>query len=163
MPFKIRIIDIAFSLTIFGLLVYKICSLIKQHLVPFLKKQIQEERESQTNLIEKENLIISNQHKIEIQIRQQHKLLNTLEKNMQIWHQFLLDKKNTKEDFYQKNSILINEKRKIQQQNYTLTHVCRETLPMAMDLAEKELTDRYTKDSGAPLFNNLIENLLIKN
>jgi phenylalanyl-tRNA synthetase alpha subunit len=151
MPFKIRIIDVVFSLTIFSLFAYKVCSLAKQYLIPFLKKHLREEREAQTNLIEKENLIISNQHKIEIQIRQQHKLLNTLEKNMQTWHQFLLDQKNAKESAYQQIKFLINAKRETQQKNYVLTHICKETLPAAIELAEKELRKRYIEKNGASL------------
>lgn len=162
MPFKIHFIDIVFSLTIFSLLAYKVYALTKQYLIPFLREQIKEERKSQTNLIEKENLVISNQHKIETQTRQQHKLLSTLDKNMQTWHQFLLDQKNTKEDEYQKNKFLIDEKRKIQQANYELTHICKETLASALTLAEKELVKKFSEKNGTLLFNKLITQLTIK-
>lgn len=159
MPSKILLIDVIFSLTIFSLLAYTICSLLKQYLIPFLRDQVKQEREAQTNLIEKENLIISNQHKIETQIRQQHRLFLTLEKNMQNWHQFLLEQKNANEDEYKKINSSVNEKRKTQQKNYTTVHICQEALPNAVELAEQELKTKYATKNGLLFFNNLIEKL----
>lgn len=163
MPFKIHFVDIIFSFTIFGLLVYKLCFLIKQHLIPFLHKQVKQEREAQTNLIEKENLIISNQHRIETQIRQQNRTFDTLEKNMQAWHNFLLKQKNSKENDYKNIIKLLEEKRKNQQKNYELMYISKETLPRAITLAETELKNKYSGKNGSSKFDHLIAQLSTKN
>ena len=69
MHFEFQFLDILFRLTIFSLFSYKLVSFIRQYLIPYLHEQIKSERNTRLDLIEKENLLISNQHKVETQIQ----------------------------------------------------------------------------------------------
>ena len=110
MHFEFQFLDIFFNLTIFSLLSYKFVSFARKYLIPYLRKEIKIEQDTRLDLIEKENILISSQHKVETQIRHQHTLFNLLEKNVQSWQMFLQTQKNTKEAEFNKIKIAADQK-----------------------------------------------------
>ncbi len=163
MHFEFQFWDMLFRLTIFGLLSYKFFSFAKQYLIPYLRGQIKEEQNARLNLIEKENILISSQHKIETQIRHQQTLFNLLEKNVQSWQMLLLTQKNNKEEEFNKIKISADQKRAVQQKNYFIVCESKEILPYAVNSAEAELINKYSGQPGKFSFDNLIEKIAEKN
>jgi hypothetical protein len=159
MHFELKFLDIMFQLTIFGLFSYKILSLVRQYLIPYLYQQIKLERNTRLELIEKENLLISNQHKIETQISHQHTLLDLLEKNINTWQNHLLEQKQIKDEEFNNIKISIENKRAVQQDNYVIICTSKEVLPYAVSQAETALINKYAEQSGKISFDNLIVKL----
>jgi hypothetical protein len=159
MHFELKFLDIMFRLTIFGLFSYKILSLVKQYLIPYLRQQIKSERNTRLELIEKENLLISNQHKIENQISHQHTLLDLLEKNINAWQNHLLEQKCLKDEEFNNIKIAIENKRAVQQNNYVVICTSKAVMPYAVSQAETALINKYSEHSGKFSFDNLIVNL----
>lgn len=159
MHFKFEFLDIIFRFTIFSLLSYKLVSFARQYLIPYLHNEIKSEQDTRLNLIEKENILISSQHKIETQIRHQQTLFALLDKNVHAWQMFLLAQKNHTEEEFNKIKISVDQKRAIQQKNYSIICESKEILPYAVSQAEIELTNKYTGQPGKSSFDNLIENL----
>ncbi len=162
MHFEFEFLDIIFRFTIFSLLAYKFISFAKQYLIPYLYKEIKTEQDTRLNLIEKENILISSQHKVENQIRHQQALFDLLEKNIQSWQNLLLTQKNRTEEEFNKIKISIDQKRALQQKNYSIICTSKEVLPYAIDQAEVELINKYSGQLGKSSFDSLIEKLMIK-
>jgi len=156
---EFEFLDIIFRFTIFSLLSYKFVSFARQYLIPYLHNEIKTEQDTRLNLIEKENILISSQHKIETQIRHQQTLFDLLEKNVQSWQMFLLSQKNRTEEEFNKIKIAVDQKRALQQKNYSIICESKEILPYAINQAETELINKYAGQPGKPSFDNLIENL----
>lgn len=163
MHFEFQFLDILFRLTIFSLLSYKLVSFIRQYLIPYLHEEIKTEQDTRLDLIEKENILISSQHKVETQIQHQHTLFDLLEKNVQSWQQSLLTQKNIKEEEFNKIKVAADQKRAIQQKNYSLICTSKDVLPYATVQAEVELNNKYSEQPGKFAFDNLIEKLAEKN
>lgn len=159
---EFQVIDLLFRLTIFLLLAYKTVSLSRKYLIPFLYGEIKEECNSHEDLIEKENILISSQHKIETQIRHQHILFESLEQNVQAWQNMLINQKIEQEIEFNRIKNIIEEKRKKQQKNYVLLHISREVLPESINMAKNSLINKYLGQGGNVLFDNVIEKMAIK-
>jgi len=159
MHFELKFLDIMFRLTIFGLFSYKILLLVRQYLIPYLYQQIKSERNTRLELIEKENLLISNQHKIETQISHQHTFLGSLEKNIRSWQDHLLEQKHAKDEEFNNIKIAIDNKRAVQQNNYVVICTSKAVLPYAVSQAETQLINKYSEQTGKLSFDNLIVNL----
>jgi hypothetical protein len=160
----IEALTIVFRFTLFGLLIYKITQLTKTHVVPFLKEELKTEAKSQTELLGKEKLFISTQHRLENQIIQQKKKFASLEKNALQWQQHLL---NIKEKNERTEKLIIantNDKRKIQQQHFTRAKNSDTLIPLICDQVAQELFADYSGNQGKMQLNALIKKLvLVKN
>ncbi|MFA6534804.1 MAG: hypothetical protein WCS92_00965 [Candidatus Babeliales bacterium] len=162
MHFEFEFLDIIFRFTIFSLLAYKLVSFARQYLIPYLHKEIKTEQDTRLNLIEKDNILISSQHKVETQIRHQQALFDLLEKNVQSWQRLLLTQKNHTEEEFNKIKISIDQKRAIQQINYSTICTSKDVLPYALKQAEIELINTYSGQPGKSSFDSLIEKLVEK-
>lgn len=162
MHFEFEFLDIIFRFTIFSLFTYKFVSLAKQYLIPYLHKEIKTEQDTRLNLIEKDNILISSQHKVETQIQRQQALFDLLEKNVQSWQKLLLAQKNHTEEEFNKIKISIDKKRALQQKNYSIICASKEVLPYAIKQAEIDLISTYSGQQGKYTFNSLIEKLVEK-
>ncbi|MFH1254798.1 MAG: hypothetical protein V1646_05220 [bacterium] len=160
MHFEFEFLDIIFRFTIFSLLAYKLVSFARQYLIPYLHKEIKTEQDTRLNLIEKDNILISSQHKVETQIRHQQALFDLLEKNIQSWQRLLLAQKNHTEEEFNKIKISIDKKRTLQQKNYSIICASKEVLPYAISQAEVELIDKYSGQPGKSSFDSLIVKLM---
>jgi hypothetical protein len=160
---KFNFLDIIFRFTIFSMLAYKFFSFARQYLIPYLRKEIKSEQDTRLNLIEKENILISSQHKVELQIQRQQALFDLLEKNIQSWQMLLLAQKNHTEEELNKIKTSTDQRRAIQQKNYSIICTSKEILPCAIKQAETELINKYAEHAGQSSFDSLIEKLAIKN
>jgi len=154
--------DIVFRLTIFSLLVYKLWQLSNKYLIPFLKEQMQLEKNKQMELLEKEKLLISTRHRIENQIYSQKKMFVLLEKNVQIWHRALQDEraKQLKENKDIVNQI--HEKRLQQRKNLTLKHEVQESVDRIFQHAEIKLDEMYEGLVGEQYLKQIVKSFPIK-
>lgn len=156
------LIEIAFRLSIFSLLVYKLYDLGKRYFVPFVDQGLKEEEDKRTALLEKEKLISSTQLRIENQIQRQNQRFITLEKNVQQWHNSMLAYKNQQESESREIARHIHDKHTKQTQRmFTQKNACG-ALPKALALAQSELMERYAHNRGKQDLTNIIKTMIIK-
>jgi len=151
--------DLVFRLTIFSLLAYKLYALARQYLIPFLYQQIALEHNQQTEILEKEKLLISTRHRIENQIYNQKKIFTLLERNVQVWHKNLQDDLEREEKDNQMIANKVREKRLIQLNNIALKVAIEQTIPRAVSNAGQQLFVRCHGTQGQKYLKEMIERL----
>lgn len=159
MHFDLSLAGIIFRFTVFGLLLTKIIQISRNYIIPYLLDKIKQERAARTELIEKENFITSTQNKIENQTRNQKKVLEGVERNVQKWHAFLQKEKDMQERQFISTKNEIDKKRAVQRANYMkiVTYNC--VVPEALKLAQQEMVQASASERGYSLFNKMIYTL----
>lgn len=156
-------LTIIFRFTIFGLLAYKVTQLINTYAIPFLKEVLSTEHKNQTELFEKEKLLVSTQHRLETQISSQKKSFSFLEKNASLWQAHLLNLKNEAERTTKLVALHLEDKRKIQQEYLALAKNVAEIIPIACEQATLELAKSYDGENGKKQLHTFINNLILTN
>ena len=154
---------IIFRLVLFGLLVYKVTQLVKSHVIPLLKEELDLERKQQTELFEKEKLLICTQHRLENQISSQKKTFVALDKSVQLWQSCLLAQKEENERAAKQTLVNLDEKRKIQQCYLALAKDGAAIIPATCEQAVAELIKKFDDgDYGALQLRVFISKLVSK-
>ena len=154
---------IVFRLVLFGLLAYKITQLVKSHLIPLLKEELDLEHKQQTELFEKEKLLICTQHRLENQISSQKKTFISLDKSVHLWQSRLLQQKDENEHAAKQMLVNLDEKRKIQQQYLALAKDSVAIIPATCEQAAAELIKKFDgSDYGAQQLSAFITKLVSK-
>lgn len=148
---------IVFRFTLFSLLIYQVYALIKAHLVPFLYEQLRSLRKRETELLEKEKLVMSTMNRVERTISHQKKMFVLLERKVKTWYDFEQERKEVLDKEHEKIREQITEKRKIQATFLTLAKEMQQAIPEAVDLARKELAQKYAHDKGKNVLKQCIE------
>lgn len=81
-------LDLLFHGVLFGLLLHMIFLMVKNYLIPYLHAAVEIKKKQQMELIEREQLLLATQARVEGQIKTQKKLFVSLEKNVKEWHAF---------------------------------------------------------------------------
>ncbi len=155
----ISFLELLFRLSLFSLLSYKLYSLARAYLVPFLISQIVEEKKEQSMLLDKEKLLVSTQHRVKGQIYNQKQMFTLLERNVQEWHKTNQDENI---EFEKQNKQLvqrIQEKRDEQLKNITLMNNMSSCLPQALERATYNLEKQYQTSAGKKLLTNVIDQM----
>ncbi len=160
---SIDVLMIIFRLMLFGLLIYKVMQLINAYAIPFLKEELDLEHKQQTELLEKEKLLISTQHRLENQINQQKKTFTLLDKNVLCWQTHLLKQKEESEHNAQLIRITVEQKRKMQYHYLVRAKNSHIVVPAACEQAAAELQQNLTGDTGAQQLQSLIDKLVQHN
>ena len=160
---NINFVEFLFQLTIFFLLFNFVFKYIKQYLIPELYKEVENIKKKETNLKEKNKLLVSSAKKIENQIDKQTKEFLFLDKKMQTSQKFFLEKKM---EIDKNNEILknkIQEKRKRQSKNLTLLKTQQIVIPKAVKLTYEEMVNLYKGEKSLNLLKELIERISFAN
>lgn len=159
MHFEFTFLEIAFRVTLFGLLAYKITGLVKSYIIPLLYDMEEQEHRAFSELVEKEKVLFSTQRKLEDQINQQKNSLILLEHKVSLWHDGVMAYK----DLMDQEIILVDqrldEKRKIQQRFFTASKVGEKIIPETIDYARRDLSAQYAGDSGEKLLHQMLGQL----
>lgn len=155
----ISLVDVVFRVSIFLLLAYKLYDLIRAYLIPALFEQIAAERKQQTEIMEKDKLLLSTRHRLENQIYNQKHVFTLLEKNVQVWNR--LQQEHADELERENRSIIekLHERRAIQRKNLSLSHTLNLSIPQALTQAAKTLEERYSSNDGKNFLHNTITSL----
>ncbi len=156
---EIGLVDVIFRICIFSLLGYKLYSLIKAYFIPFLVEQIALEKKQQSELLSKEKLLISTQHRLKNQIFTQKQMFILLERNVQIWHKATMDANHQQEQENQEVIQSLKEKRELQAEKMILYTTINESIPVAVEQARQQLTTLYQAEEGKALLNKVIAQL----
>lgn len=153
---------IVFKFVLFGLLLYKVISLVKSYVVPLLREDLSLEQKQQIELVEREKLLICTQHRLENQISSQKKTFAVLGKNAQMWQASLLAQKEENERLSRQVNAHLENKRKIQQQYLALAKDGEKVIPRACEQAVADLTKNFYGDEGAKELSSFIARLVSK-
>lgn len=152
-------LTILFRFTLFTLLAYKLTQLTKAYVIPFLWDQIAEEKKEHTELLEKEKLLVSTQHRFETQLIQQKKTFFDLEKNAQRWQQEILlhDK-----EYVTENACIataVEGKRTIQQNNLIKAKDGAYLIPQICEQAQQKLRESLSGETGEKILQTIVQQL----
>lgn len=151
---------IVFKLVIFGLLVYKVTQLVRAYVIPLLREELDLEHKQQTELFEREKLLICTQHRLENQINSQKKTFAVLDKNVQIWQSCLLAQKEENERNAKRTFVQLEDKRKIQQHYLALAKDSDAIIPTTCQQAAAELIKEFKgNEHGAQQLRLFINSL----
>ena len=159
MHIEFTFLSIIFHLVLSSLLMYKLWSLIKQHLIPFLHQKILSFKRRRIELIEKQKLLASTQNRIDNQIKHQKKMFILLEKKIQQWHTTMKELQRKKEKENKSLLDAIKVKRSLQEKSFTNTKMMAEILPKAFASAKKKLQAKYSDQEGKAKLQELIFSL----
>ena len=148
---------IVFRITLFSLLIYQVCVLIKAYLLPFLQEHVKVLQKRETELFEKEKLVLSTMNRVERTISHQKKMFILLERKVKLWHESELIKQQALDLEYDKIREQLLEKRKKQTTYLTLAKEMQQAIPEALELARVELTKKYAHDKGRHGLKKCIE------
>lgn len=155
---EFSLLEVCFELLLFSLFAYKLYELGKTYLIPFLYQTLAQEKNKQTEILEKEKLLISTHHRLENQINQQKRTYALLEKKIQGWHSACeAEKEQLKRDEALRIENIKN-KRIIQQANLALT-VALQAIPSAIQATRNELTEKYRGQWGKQELTQLLESV----
>lgn len=160
MHFECSFLEISFELFLFSLFAYKLYELGKAYLIPFLYQSMTEEKNIQTEILEKEKLLISTHHRLENQITQQKRTFLILEKKVQAWHATMQAEIEQAKRNETTRIEHIKLKRIAQRNHLTHALLVQQTLPQALAETNHQLMASYEGQNGAELFSRVINNLL---
>jgi len=155
----IDFLEIIFQLTLFFLLVSIIYKLIKENLLPFLYKEIENQKKKKKELREEKKLLLISEEKLKSQIKDQKESFVSIEVKVKDWykkHIALLKKQEEKNKVYIEK---INKKRKLQEDNLTLLKTQKVVIPKAIKKAYKKIEDLYGGEKSFGLLKELIEKI----
>ena len=155
---EFSLLEVCFELLLFSLFAYKLYELGKTYLIPFLYQTLAQEKNKQTEILEKEKLLVSTHHRLENQINQQKRTYALLEKKIQSWHLALeIEKDQLKRDEIQRLEQ-VKSKRIIQQTNLALT-LALQAIPCAIQATRDELAQKYQGHWGKQELAQLLESV----
>ena len=149
-------LSILFQLTLFSLLVILVVKLVKQYALPAIYSEIVEQKKHIKDLRNKRKLLDASKVRIEGQEKEQEEQFFILEKKMQLWHNFLLKKKDAQEKY---NSSLLQDmeqKRKKQLSNYSLFKIQKVVAPQAVKGAYDKISKLYAGEKSLSLLKELV-------
>lgn len=152
----IDILTVLFELTVFTLLFIFVFNLFKIYILPILYLEIEQSKKHEKDLKEKDNLLDLSRISLEKKITEQEDNLFILEKKVQLWKSFLIQKNN---EIKIRNEALlqsIKEKRKIQEFNQRVFQTEKIVIPQAIRLAYKEIENLYLGKKGEKLLKELV-------
>jgi hypothetical protein len=149
-------LTIIFRFTLFGLLAYKVAQLIKIYAIPFLKEELNLEHKQQIELLEKEKLLLSTQHRLENQINHQKKTFTFLEKKALLWQSHLLKIKENNEQAAKHIATQLEGKRITQQKYVALAKDVAMVIPQVYQQVAGELAQNYAGENGKQQLSNFI-------
>jgi len=155
---EFSLLEICFELLLFSLFVYKLYELGKAYLIPFLYQTLAQEKNKQTEILEKEKLLISTHHRLENQINQQKRTYALLEKKIQSLHEALQAEKEELKKEESRRLEQVKSKRIIQEQNLALSHALQ-SVPFAIQATRDELAHKYLGVWGKQELTQLLESI----
>ncbi len=157
-----RIIYILFELTLFFLLSVVLYGLFKQSIQPALIDYINKTKKYWNNLNLKKNLLAKTNQSTTDKIQKQSKTLNKLENKIKRWHNALL--KREEQDILEKEKLIKNilEKRKQKKKFLHIIKLQQEVIPKSIELAHKEMQEKYSNKEGSILLEKLLMRLAQK-
>jgi hypothetical protein len=151
--------ELLFKLSLFSLLLYKIVSLTRNYVHPFLKKYLISEKKYVTEVVEKEHLLTATRQKLESQIFNQKQFFTLLEKNVQSWHNMLraelADQQARLSE--QRKKVLLKQRLILEHKNFEVA--AADVIPTALYQAQTQLSEIYSTHDGQALLGKLIEAL----
>jgi hypothetical protein len=159
MHFSVVIGDVVFRFALFGLLIYKLTTLVKAHVIPFLCQHIDEENKNIAALIEKEKLLTTMQHRLEENMANQKIQFTQLEKKARMWHTDLLARQSAQEIESTRLKQGLLRKREFQQREYSKIIFKKRIIPVAVASAYSSLSNQMNTSEGESLFRRLIGQL----
>lgn len=152
----IDILTILFELTVFALFFIFVSNLFKNYVLPMLYIEIEQSKQHERDLKEKDNLLDLSKISLEKKISEQEDNLFILEKKVELWKDSLIQKNN---EIKIQNEILlqsIKERRKIQEVNQMVFQTEKIVIPQAVRLAYKQIENLYAGKKGEELLKELI-------
>ena len=128
-----------FGITLFVLFIYKIIDLIRIYVVPMLFQKMQEQRDRQTEVLEKEDLLSSTRKKIEKKIFEQKRHFVVLENNMSNLRDYMLQKQEAASKEQIITSKVLQQRRALQRSRQKQHVLLDAAIPGILAQAETEL------------------------
>jgi|GEM_PF-2032673 hypothetical protein len=154
---------ILFRFTLFFLLAYKLYELLTRYVLPYFYKELKKEKDTHTEILEKEKLLSSTHRKLEDQISQQKRTFIILEKNVKNWHNFLFQQAASYENALQQQAQQIIQKRATQQIFYTESKIAHKIIPNVISQVQKTLFNNCYSPEGKKFLSNVINHLTSSN
>lgn len=153
------LLGMTFDFFLFGLLVYRLYTVVKNHAVPFLHKMMRSIKKEQTELLDKEKLVTSTLSKIDNQRKQQQKMFGLLEQKVQMWHERETYDTAMAEDANLLRAQAIRERHDRQGKNFASIKAMQEVLPLMLEESREDLLRQAKKKSHDHLdrFVSLLE------
>lgn len=153
------ILHIAFGFSLFGLLVYKMRTLIRAYVIPYLLQQRQALRRRYGEIIEKKQLIITTMSRLEHAINEQKNEFVLLEKKVHLWHSEHSKKIQDQLDEREMLQGRLKEKRLLQEELLTEQKLAQESGEHAFTMATQQLREHYEGAQGRELLSDYINRL----
>ena len=149
-------LEVLFELTLFFLLVVFLYKISKQYIIPMLYQEIDKIRKKEKETTEKKQLLVASKKKLELQIEEQGVELVVLEKKVKRWQEFILQSNQQKSKCASLYLERIENKREKQKENLSLLKVQEVVIPRSIELAYKEIEQKYSNKKGWELLKELI-------
>jgi septal ring factor EnvC (AmiA/AmiB activator) len=130
--------------------------LVKQYVLPGLRKQIELIKKSFLDLKEKLSLTKKTKTHVEQKIEEQQSTLDALEVNIRSWHDTLALKQVKLKKSMAELSTELQAKKQKQLAQVTLLKIQKSILPQAVADAKQELIKKYEKENGKKLLEKLL-------
>lgn len=153
------VFTIIFRFTLFGLLAYKVKQMICSYGIPYLQQEVEAERKQNMELLEKEKLLTSTQHRLENQMSQQSRALAGLEKKVQQWNNVLAVDHQERSANMARICELVQKKRKQQSLYLQSAKDAQVVIPEVFTNIECELALHYRGDAGKQKLQSCIQAL----
>ncbi|MBM3886430.1 hypothetical protein FJ364_00745 [Candidatus Dependentiae bacterium] len=160
MHIDLNIVSILFRGAIFFLFAYKVYqNFIKDKLRAYLHTELQNERNEQIELVEKDTLLLSTRKRLEGQLNQQKQVFTTLEKKYA--HFVFLEQQAAaeQEKMIQIRIHTIKQKRELQQKNLATLVALRLAVPEAIEAAKHELMQEYNESRSRNVLNEYLKKM----
>lgn len=154
-----RLIYILFELTMFGLLAIQLFLLIKQYLLPVLRRQIANFHQAWKDLQAKLTLTRKTKKHLKEKIQQQGEAFNSLEEKIKVWHAGLTAKH--KKLVAQKMQVAhaLEKKKAGQLAHLATTRAKEKVLPQAIKQAQETLKQKLAGGEGKKYLSNVLHQL----
>jgi len=150
-------IEILFKITIFALLSYLLYDLIRQYVIPALRRELKTIKEQWKNLSNKKNLLNQTKKTLKQKIKDQDEFLNRIEIRLANWYEIRLQKQKIEEENYKKNLEKISNKKFLQDQNVKLAKARIEISKDVINQINADLTEKFSGDDGKNLMSEIVD------
>lgn len=155
-------LNISFGLALFFLLVYKVRSFVRSHLIPYLIQQKLILKRRYTEIIDRKKLVAATTVRTEGQIKNQQMEFVFLEKKMQAWHAYLLNQQEERSRDQLMRIEHLKEKRKVQHEILSAHKIVQDSVDDAYNMVASHFEQQYAGQAGQNLLSHYMKALDIK-
>lgn len=154
-----RLLYISFQLTIFFLLALELYKLIKEYLLPVLRKQIDLLNKMWQDLQDKLDLTTSTKKTLQKKIKDQGKTLQNLEIKVEKWHTSRAQRQSEQKRREVDIISAMQDKKQKQIESLQRNKINQTVIPKAIKEVQKAFLQKYSGEAGKDLLKKVIKEL----